>query len=132
MQETVVATIESMPSIPSLPSISLSFSYNVPLKLALVTGGACNPCNRSGDDAGVRVENEQTKTERIPDSTGMPAWVTSPPKINAVPADGFSTRSASRPSGFSLVSRFPAQNPVPPPPKLVSGDKRGIKMVNAR
>ena len=102
----------------------------LPLKLGLVTGGACNPCNRSSADAGVLVLNEQTNTDRNPASTGIPEWVTSPPKISADPGDGFSIVVGGD-CGFSSTFRLPAQNPVPPPSKF-SGDVSGINTVNAR
>ena len=87
--------------------------HRVPLKLALTCGGACNPCNRSGREAGVTVEKLHTTTERIPASTGIPAWVTSPPNTKALPRGGFNTRLGFV-DGFSSTRRFPAQNPVPP------------------
>ena len=40
---------------------------------ALDDGAACSPWTRSGREAGVRVLNEATRTERTPASTGMPA-----------------------------------------------------------
>ena len=44
-----------------------------PLKLALTVGGARRPCKRSGEEAEVTVLNEQTNTDRRPDSTANPA-----------------------------------------------------------
>ena len=103
----------------------------VPLKFALTVGGAWRPWRRSAGEAGVRVLNEQTKTERYPSSTVIPAWVTSPPKTNTDPGDGLMTSVGSL-DGFSSTFRFPAQNPVPPPRKSSPTVVNGIKIVNAR
>jgi hypothetical protein len=71
----------------------------------------------------VRVLKLATKTERTPDSTGMPACTRSPPKTSAVPSDGRRTFSGG-PSGYSgaliLVYDLKARDP-----SLALGPKAG-------
>ena len=92
-------------------------------------GVSARPLTRLSREACVRVLKLATNTERTPSTTGIPACVTSPPKISAVPGAGVSTVSG-RLWILALVPP-PAQKPVPPPAKS-PGAVSGMSTVSAR
>ena len=58
-------------------------------------------------------EKDITSTWRVPEVTGRPAWVMSPPKMMAVPAGGRSTVCGG---SHLLRSTLPSVPPLPMPP----------------
>ena len=68
--------LPTSPPLPTLPPLLLNSRSELDASAL-----HCKPLTRSSAETSVRVLKEQTKTERIPLSTGMPAWERLPPKL---------------------------------------------------
>ena len=68
--------LPTSPPLPTLPPLLLNSRSELDASAL-----HCKPLTRSSAETSVRVLKEQTKTERIPPSTGMPAWERLPPKL---------------------------------------------------